>query len=441
MDHFHYRDGELFSEGVRLADIAAAAGTPTFVYSSATLALHYQRIVEAYADLHPTICFAVKACPNISILRTLARMGAGMDVVSGGELYRARLAGVAPSKITFAGVGKTDAEIRDALRGGSNFAGLPAGTTEPIAAFNIESEPEYTAIAAIARQMGVTAHAAIRVNPGVKAGGHEYIETGTSDTKFGVSPEHALAMLKRFGADKHLRLTGLHMHIGSSIQSPTPYADAIARILKIIDDAAAFGVTIDSLDLGGGFGADYTTGASPSAKEYAAVIVPLLRDRVQKGLKITIEPGRTIVANAGVLLTRVLYVKVEGPKKFLVCDAGMNTLLRPSLYEAFHFIWPASVAPMHEPRLRTEKPDLPGLEPCDVVGPICETGDFFAKDRPLPTVARGELLCLFAAGAYGMSMSSRYNSHPLAAEVLVEGDTHTLIRRRETLADLVSHEL
>jgi diaminopimelate decarboxylase len=451
MDDFHYRDGELHCEGVKLSEVAAEVGTPLYVYSRNTLIEHAAKVRAAFADLNPLVCFAVKSCPNIHILSALAEAGCGMDVVSGGELRRARLAGVDPSRIVFAGVGKTDTEIRDALRGGvlpGDEAGGGKGG-EPIGLFNIESEQEYEVLAMAARSMGVRARGALRVNPGVKAGGHAYIETATQASKFGVELEHAAQLLERFSHEKHLRLSGIHLHIGSSIVTPEPYAEALTRVLGMVDTLARKGVVIDTLDIGGGFGADYQTGDAPSAAEFAKVIVPLLKERVAQGLKVVIEPGRSISANAGVLLTRVLYVKLAGGrggpggigKKFVICDAGMNTLIRPALYDAFHFIWPTSVSPQHEPVRRAAAMDLPGLETCDVVGPICESGDFFAKDRLMPVVARGDLLAVFAAGAYGMSMASRYNSHPLPAEVLVSGTHAKVIRRRETMDDQVEHEL
>ncbi len=436
MDHFTYIDGELSCQGVRLSEIAQEFGTPTYVYSRSTLEEHYRRLSAAFSELKPLICFSVKSCPNIHVLRVLVEAGAGLDVVSLGELQRARLANVPAERIVFAGVGKSEAEVRAALTGAG-----PDGNPEPIGMFNIESEPEYEAVGMVARALGRPARAALRVNPNVKAGGHDYIATGYDQTKFGVDLLHARTLLRKFNKEKFLPLTGVHIHIGSSILSPTPYVEAITSVLAMIDELAAEGVTIDTLDIGGGFGADYHTGDAPTPDEYARAIVPLLKDRVAKGLRIIIEPGRMIAASAGVLLLRIVYVKHNAQKKFIICDAGMNALIRPALYDAFHFIWPISVSPMHEPVRRTDSPDMPGLEPCDVVGPLCESGDFLAHDRKLPVVARGELLAVFTAGAYGMSMASRYNSHPMPAEVLVDGLKPRLIRRRENLADLVSHEV
>jgi diaminopimelate decarboxylase len=436
MDHFAYVNGELHGEGVRLADLAAAVGTPAYVYSQGTLEMHFDKLAAAFKPLDPLICFSAKCCSNVEILRTLAQRGAGLDVVSGGELHRARLAGVPGERIVYAGVGKTDGEIREALQWSAG-PGLPAS---PIGLFNIESEPEFEVIAMAARAMGVQARAALRVNPRVAAGGHEYVTTAAKDSKFGVEIPHAKRLFEKFWHEKHLRLTGVHLHIGSSINEARPYVHAVQRALELIDDLAKQGIRIETLDLGGGFGADYRTGDAPPAADFASAIIPLLRGRVEQGLKIIMEPGRTIAASAGVLLTRVLFVKYSGGKKFIVCDAGMNTLIRPSLYDAFHFIWPVSVAPQHEPPRRADELDLPGLERADVVGPVCESGDFLAKNRLLPNVARGDLLAVFTAGAYGMSMASRYNSHPLPCEVLVSGTRARVVRERERLEDLVAHE-
>jgi len=428
MDHFAYRDGRLFCEGLDLHDLARRVGTPTYVYSRATLAHHYSRLSEAFAALRPTVCYSVKSCPNLGVLRTLAALGSGMDVVSGGELHRAILAGVPAERIVYAGVGKTDAEITMALDAG-------------VGTFNIESEPEFQVIAALAAERGATAVAALRVNPDVDASTHKYTTTGTAETKFGVDLSRARDFFARYAGHKHLRLTGVHLHLGSPVASPEPYVRAIDKTLAVIDGLERDSHRIDTLDLGGGFSADYRTGESLAAADYAAKIVPLLRPLADRGVRIILEPGRFISANAGVLLTRVQYVKVSGVKKFLICDAGMQTLIRPALYGSFHFVWPAACAPQHEPPRRDETLDLPGLEPCDVVGPICESADFLAQDRALPPVARGDILAVFGAGAYGMSMASRYNSHPLPAEVLVDGQHASIVRVRETYDDLVAHEL
>jgi diaminopimelate decarboxylase len=441
MDHFRYDDGRLMCEDVDLGRVAEQAGTPVYVYSAATLRVHVERLNAAFRELSPTICFSVKSCSNLAVLKLLVGLGCGLDVVSGGELHRARLAGVDLDKVVYAGVGKTDEEILDAL-GGAAGHGFSGEERERIGLFNIESETEFQTIASIARSLHTSADAALRVNPDVDPKTHLYTTTGKKENKFGVDLDRARAFFRRFGHDKHLRLTALHLHIGSPVYDTRPYVEALTKALGLIDELAREGFRVSTLNLGGGFAADYQTGDAPPASQYAAAIVPLLRERVQRGeLKIIFEPGRTIAANAGVLLARVLYTKESGPKKFIVCDAGMHTLIRPSLYGSFHFVWPAQVADQHVPPRREERPDLPGLEPCDVVGPICESGDFLAKDRPLPPVARGDLLAVYGAGAYGMSMANRYNSHPLPAEVLVDGARATVVRRRETYADLVGHEL
>lgn len=456
MDHFGYQNGRLTCEGLDLGTLAGGAGvkTPVYVYSAATLREHYTRLAEAFAPLDPLICFSVKSCSNLTVLRTLAALGAGMDVVSGGELCRARLAGVAPEKIVYAGVGKTDEEIISALgRPADDEPALPDGhgNREPIGLFNVESEQEFQTIATLARTLGVKARAALRVNPDVDPLTHKYTTTGTAETKFGVDILRAKSFFKAYDGHPNLKLCGLHVHLGSPVLSPQPYVQAILKILALADELERDGHRIEVLNLGGGFGADYTTGQAIAAIEYAKEIVPLLHERLEKRwaetgrrTRIILEPGRTIAANAGVLLTRVQYIKTSGSKKFLVCDAGMHTLLRPSLYEAFHFIWPVNVAPQHVPLAREKAADLPGLEPCDVVGPICETGDILSNSpmtRSLPPVARGDLLAIFTAGAYGMTMASRYNSHGLPAEVMVDQGKATIVRRREIYADLVEHEI
>jgi diaminopimelate decarboxylase len=413
MDHFAYRAGSLFCEDTALDDLAQRVGTPTYVYSRATLTDHYDRLATAFRDLGPTnqgplICYSVKSCGNLSICRALGEQGAGMDVVSGGELERAWLAGVPMSKVVYAGVGKTDAEILAALDGRhSPLRGLPPGQLPggrspddrgPIGWFNVESEPEFETIAALARKTQIPARAALRVNPDVDPKTHAYTTTGKKESKFGVDLERALAFFRAYGRDEWLKLTAVHLHIGSPVYTTEPYVEAITKALALIDQLGREGFRVDTLDLGGGFGADYETGRSPEAADYAEAIVPLLRDRVRSGLRVILEPGRTISANAGVLLTRVVQVKQSGSKSFVICDAGMNALIRPALYGAFHFVWPTRVAPEHVPPRRAEELDLPGLQTCDVVGPICESGDFLAKGRKIPPVKRGDLVAVFTAG-------------------------------------------
>lgn len=427
MDHFRYCDGSLHCDGVPLGAIAASVGTPTYVYSAATLRDHMVRLSSAWAPLSPRICFSVKSCPNIGVLRTLVEAGAGMDVVSGGELVRALRAGCAPGLVVYAGVGKSDQEIRLALR-------------ERIGLFNIESEPELENVQRLAEQESYPAHCALRVNPDVDPRTHRHTTTGTRETKFGVDLEQALGIFRRHGRDRHAVLDGIHLHIGSPVYSTEPYVESVRRALGLIDTLEAEGIRIRTLDLGGGFGADYETGQSPDARTYAEAVEPLLSRRVREGLQLILEPGRTIAANAGVLLTRVQYVKRGGGKTFVICDAGMHTLLRPSHYDAFHFMWPAHPGSAMVPARRAREMGMDGLETVDVVGPLCETGDYLALDRALPPMARGELLAVFTAGAYGMSMASRYNSHTLPAEVIVDGGVPRLVRQRESVEDMLAHE-
>jgi diaminopimelate decarboxylase len=350
-----------------------------------------------------------------------------MDVVSGGELFRARAAGAPPSTIVYAGVGKRDDEIAAAL-------------DAHIYLFNVESEDEFVNIARIAKERNAICECALRINPDVDPHTHRFTTTGTKETKFGVDIERARAFFRTYGRDPHARLVGLHLHIGSPVYTTEPYVEAVRKALALRDELIAEGFTVSVLDVGGGFAADYETGKSPAALDYAQAIVPLLLPAVRAGLRIVLEPGRSIAANAGILLTRVQYVKRSGDKTFAICDAGMNALLRPSHYDAFHFIWPTETSAAFIPTRREEKPAMTGLVNVDVVGPLCETGDYLALDRAMPPVARGDLLAIFTAGAYGMSMASRYNSSPLPAEVLVDGLQFTTVRRRETYEDLVAHE-
>ncbi len=427
VDRFAYIDGRLQCEQVLAESIAQAAGTPCYVYSRGTLVDHYRRLADAFSPLDPLICYSIKSCANLSVCRVLAECGAGMDLVSGGELYRARQAGVDPGRCVYAGAGKTDDEIRQALEASVGW-------------LNVESEAEFENIASIAAAMGRTCLGALRVNPDVDPHTHRYTTTGRKETKFGVDLEMALAFFDRYGNNEHCALCGIHVHLGSPIYSPEPYMESTRKVLRLIDELQEHGHRVEMLDIGGGFGADYETGQTPLASQYAGAIVPLLEDRVRGGLTVIIEPGRTITANAGVLLVRVLYVKRSGGRTFAICDGGMNTLLRPSHYDAFHFIWPCRVQPPHVPRHRRKQMELDGLVTVDVVGPICESGDFLAEDRALPPVLRGDLLAVFSTGAYGMVMASRYNSMPLPAEVMVDGGTVTLVRRRESYDDLTAHE-
>jgi len=440
MDHFQYKQGRLHCEDIPVEEIAKQVGTPTYIYSASTFRDHYRRLTEAFAPLDPLICYSIKSCSNLAILKLLASLGAGMDVVSGGELYRASLTKTPGSKIVYAGVGKTDREIREAL----NYStATPLAPSSGIRLFNIESEAEFENIANIARALGKTCEATLRINPDVDPHTHLYTTTGKKETKFGVDLDRARAFFKKYGSNNFCRLTALHLHIGSPVYSAEPYVKSVTKALQLIDDLEKQdNHQITALNIGGGFGADYESNQSPAAIDYANALIPILANRVQnKNLKLILEPGRSIAANAGILLTRVQYLKHSGQKRFVIVDAGMHTLIRPALYNAFHFIWPVVVAPDHEPRERKEEMKLTALDLVDVVGPICESADFLAKNRKLPPVARNDLLAVFTAGAYGYVMANRYNSSPLPAEILGDHNQFTVIRKRETYDDLVAHEL
>ena len=428
MDDFAYRDGLLHAESVSLRRLAACAGTPTFVYSAGTLRRHVASLRDAFAELEPLICFSVKCCPNLGVLRTLAAEGCGMDVVSPGELQRALAAGVPADRLAYAGVGKTQESLEEAV-------------TLGVGCLNVESAEELELAAAVCASLRRPASLALRVNPDVDAGTHRHTTTGIRTTKFGVSVERAEELFERLRDHSFARLEGLHLHIGSPVLQPERYAEAVEVAVALVERLRRRGHPIRVLDLGGGFGADYESGQSPAPADYARVIVPRLASLRERGVRFLLEPGRFIAANAGVLLVRVVRVKRESGKTFVICDAGMNALLRPSHYDAFHFIWPVEPREGRVPSCRAADPGVEGLERCDVVGPLCETGDYLALDRPLPTVREGDVLSVFTAGAYGMSMSSRYNAQPLPAEVLVDGGAATLVRRRETPTDLIAHEM
>ncbi len=426
MDHFAYRDGKLFCENVAVERIAADVGTPAYIYSKATLGTHFDRIKTAFGELNPIICYSIKSCGNLNLLRVLQVRGSGFDVTSGGELFRALHAGGDPKKIVFAGVGKTDKEINEALDAGIGW-------------FNIESEQEFWNLDRLAGLKGVTARGALRVNPDVEnRGTHQKTFTGKKETKFGVDIDRAGAFYRQAAGAKNAHLNALHLHIGSPIKTTEPYVDAITKALALIDELKHDGIIIDTLDIGGGFAAFYEGNEAPPASTYAAAIVPLLKGR---NLQIIIEPGRSIVANAAILLAQVQYTKQGGTKEFVIIDAAMNDLIRPTLYEAYHFIWPANPGATLMPANRTHALRVPGDKKVDVVGPICESGDYLAKDRYLPALQRGDLVAVFSAGAYGFAMSSNYNARPRAAEVLVDGDSYRVIRRRETYQDLIAGEI
>lgn len=425
MDFFTYKNGELYCENVTAEEIARKVGTPAYVYSKATLVHHYRQIAQSFAPINPTICFSIKSCGNINLCKVLAAEGCGFDVTSGGELFRALQAGGDPKKIIYAGVGKTDDEIRYAINTG-------------IAAFNIESEAEIENIDRIAGEMGKKAVGAVRINPDVDPKTHAKTTTGKKETKFGVDIERAERVFETYKNLKNLRIGGIHIHIGSPVYEIQPYVDAVNKIVALIDRLTERGHKIEWLDLGGGFAVNYKNPEQAlPVTEHAKALIPLLQG---KPYRIALEPGRYIAGNSGILLTRVLYRKQGGAKKFVIVDAAMNDLIRPTLYESYHFIWPTKPDAANVIDKREELREPVNGEIVDVVGPVCESGDYLAKDRPLPTTKRGDLLSVFTAGAYGFAMSSNYNNRPRAPEILVDGDQFTIIRRRETYEDLVAAE-
>jgi diaminopimelate decarboxylase len=409
---FSYSGSDYYCEQVPLADLAHRAGTPCYVYSSQVILNNYHAYTDAFDDLPHSVCYAVKANGSLAVLSLLAKAGAGFDIVSGGELYRVLAAGGDPSKVVFSGVGKTAAEVEFALAKG-------------IHSFNCESESELALIDAMASRAGVTAGFSIRVNPDVDAVTHPYISTGLSQHKFGIAIAQAAQVYEHSRRFRNLAADGVSCHIGSQILDPTPILEAVDKVLALASALRAQGHPIRHLDLGGGLGVAYHAGEeAPKIREF----VTCLRSRVMaSGLTVMIEPGRSIVGPAGVLLTRVLYRKKNGEKEFIVVDAAMNDLIRPSLYKAHHEILPL------------RKNGLPPLK-ADVVGPICETGDFLARDREMANAMPGDYLAVCTAGAYGFVLSSNYNSRPRAPEVLVEGASWRVVRERENYADLVRGE-
>ena len=422
MDYFHYQNRELFCEEVPVARLAAEFGTPLWVYSKRTLLHHLTQIQQAFAAVDPVICYSVKANSNLGILKVMQGAGSSFDVVSGGELYRVKQAGADTTKVVFAGVGKTDEEIRFALENN-------------ILMFDVESEAELDAIAAVAGSMNVVAPVALRLNPDIDAKTHAKTTTGKKGNKFGMDIERATQLADKVLADKRLDLRGIHMHLGSPILTTDPYAAAIVKAVDVVKAFRAKGHDTRWINLGGGFGINYRKQEALPAQAFADVIVPQV---LASGCKLALEPGRFIVGNSGILVSKVSYTKREGGKLFVIQDAAMNDLVRPAMYDSFHRIWPVQ-PPIDAPADYEGKID--GCEPTDVVGPVCESSDYFAKDRYLPPMQRGDLVCTFSAGAYGMAMSSNYNSRPRAVEVLVDGDSYKVIRKRESWADLVAHEM
>src|SRR6266853_922520 len=439
MHSFHYRDGHLYCEDVDLTRVATEFGTPTYVYSAGTILDHYTRLDAALAQLDHLICYAVKANSNRAILNLLVVAGAGFDIVSAGELFRVLAAGGDPAKCTFAGVGKSGDEIEYAVEQG-------------VYSFNVESEAELEAIERIARAKNMRAPIALRVNPDVDPHTHQYISTGSQENKFGIALDQVRAVYERAARMSNIEIVGVQMHIGSQITEAKPFASAIEKVVPLVRDLKSK-YAVKFFSIGGGMGIIYRralksgsgkwwhdhgpagAGSAFSVGDYAEAIGPPLRDL---GIRILVEPGRFVIGNAGVLLTRVCYLKQTGSKKFAIVDAGMNDLIRPAIYQSYHEIVPcrASVSDA-DPSMSKSK----SLEKIDIVGPVCESGDFFALGREMPEVHEGDLLAIMSAGAYGFVMASNYNSRPLPAEALVRGDKVALIRKRQTWEDLVRGEV
>lgn len=407
MDAFEYRDGRLFAEGVDVARVATEFGTPCYVYSRAAITQNYQAYDRALASVPHLICYAVKANSNLGVLSVLAKLGAGFDIVSGGELARVLRAGGDPRKIVFSGVGKREDEMAAALDAG-------------VLCFNVESESELRRLSAVATRLHKTARVSLRVNPDVDAKTHPYISTGLRDNKFGIDIARVETVYREAAQLPGIEIAGVDCHIGSQLTQLDPYVDALRRLLELIDRLQSAGIKLKHLDLGGGLGIRYREEKPPHPEDYAKAVLPLLKGR---GLELWLEPGRSIVGNAGVLLTRVEYLKHAPHKNFAIVDAAMNDLLRPTLYNAWQEILPV------QPRTGE------AAQVYDVVGPVCETGDWLGREREL-VIHEGDLLAIRSAGAYGFVMSSNYNTRTRAAEVMVDGDRAQLVRARETLDDL-----
>jgi len=411
MHDFQYKKNELHAEDVPVREIVEKFGTPLYIYSYATLVRHYKAFESAFGDTPHTICFALKANSSAAILKTLAKQGCGADVVSGGELFLALKAGIPANKIVYAGVGKTAEEIRYALRSG-------------ILMFNIESADELISVNRIAGESGIKAPIAFRVNPNINASTHPYISTGLKKHKFGIPMEQAVKNYKLARRMPNIQIVGIHCHIGSQITKISPFVDAVKKVLLLAKKLTSHGINIKHLDIGGGLGITYSSEVSPHPADMAKKIIPV----VDNGrFDLILEPGRAIAGNAGILVTKVLYLKKSPNKEFVIVDAGMNDLIRPSLYEAYHHILPAR---------KNRRAEITA----DVVGPICESGDFIARGRKLNAPARGDLLAVMSAGAYGYSMSSNYNGRLRPAEILVKGRKYFIIRERENFGDLVRGE-
>jgi diaminopimelate decarboxylase len=413
MNFFEYRDGELYCEDVPIRRIAKEVGTPCYIYSYATLVRHFRAYDGAFQTIPHLIAFAMKANSNLAILRLMAKEGSGADIVSGGELFRALKAGIPPFKIVFAGVGKSPDEIRDALKA-------------DILMFNVESPAEIRTINDIAASLGKVARIALRINPDVDPKTHPYISTGMKKSKFGIAADRALEEYKAASSMSHIDVCGVHAHIGSQLTDVTPFVDSLKKVVALLHTLKSHGITVRYLNIGGGLGITYSEEKPPLPHELADAITPLVKDL---GVTLVMEPGRVIVGNAGILVTTVLYEKVGETKHFAIVDAAMNDLIRPSLYGAYHDIRPVN-----------QQAGERAKQLMDVVGPVCESGDFLAKDRMLASVKPGELLAVMSAGAYGFVMASNYNSRPRAPEVLVKGGDFSVIRARETYEDLIRGE-
>ena len=421
MEAFQYENSELHCEGVPIRTLAKEFGTPLWVYSKAKLVHEFRQIREAFADADPVVCYSVKANSNLSILKTLSEEGCSFDVVSGGELYRVKAAGADTTKVAFAGVGKTDEEIQFALE-------------NDILMFNVESEPELDAIARIAGELGKVAPVALRLNPDIDGKTHVKTTTGKKGNKFGMDIDRHNELADKVLANPNLQLRGIHLHIGSPINTTDPYEQAAKKALEVVTQLRAKGHETNWINLGGGFGLNYKKDEAPPAQVYADVIMPYIK---QAECRLALEPGRCIAGNAGILVSEVIYVKHESGKRFVIQDAAMNDLIRPAMYDSFHKLWPVH----SESGLPEDfESEVPGCEPADIVGPICESGDYLAKARAFPEVETGDLIATFSAGAYGTVMSSNYNSRCRGAEVLVDGDQYKLIRRRETYEELIAAE-
>jgi len=414
MHYFQYRNGTLFCEDVPVPKIADAVGTPLYLYSQRTFVRHYRRLDQAFAGIDHIICFALKSNPNIAICRVLACEGAGAEVVSGGELYRALKAGVPGNRIVFNGNGKTESELKYAVENG-------------ILMFSVDSEQELELLDTVAGRVGRNAPIAVRVNPDIPVETHPHLATSLKESKFGVAMDRAIACYEFAARTKHLDVVGIHAHIGSQLLDLAPFEESILKLADGVKDLKGQHIHVRYIDLGGGLGIRYCNEEPPSYEEYAKTIGTYARE---VGCAIILEPGRSIIGNAGILVTRVLYVKRSNAKTFVVVDAAMNDLIRPSLYGAYHEIIPVAEPDQERAKVRA-----------DVVGGICESGDFLARDRELPAVERGDLLAVMSAGAYGAAMSSMYNSRPLVPEVLVSGDAFKVVRKRPSYEDMVSPEL